>query len=62
MAKISLERDFYEVYEVGGPVGLDVCVILKTPIKRNITFHLDYANDSAIGEQFNILKKHALDF
>lgn len=51
MAKISLQREFDEVYEVGGPVDLDVCVVLKTPIKRNITFHVDYANDTAFGEQ-----------
>lgn len=56
MAKVTLDTAFYEVHEGIGPVELDICVTLKTPIKRDITFFLDYFNDSANGEQFALIE------
>lgn len=51
-AKISLAESFYKFIEFEG-VAL-ICVILKNPVKRNVSFELEYRELSA-GEKFHSL-------
>ena len=47
-AVVSLENDVFEVEESASYVT--ICIVLKTPIKRDIEFNLIVLNGSAIGE------------
>ena len=47
-AVVSLESDVFEVEESASYVS--ICIVLKTPIKRDIEFNLIVLNGSAIGE------------
>ena len=48
VAKFTLKSEFIEVAEDVGYVN--VCVILKSCIKRDVLIHVNFYNDSAFGE------------
>ena len=52
-AVVSLENDLFEVDESASYVS--ICIVLKTPIKRDIEFNLIVSNGSAIGENSFLL-------
>ena len=47
-AKITLDDSFYKISEDGGSV--DICVLLKTDIKRNVDFALTVNDLTAQGK------------
>lgn len=56
VAKFTLEKENYKVYE--DEQSLDICVILKSEIKRDVNLYLDFDNGTAYGEQVNSIKWH----